>query len=264
MKGLVFELTNTVAIVTGGGTGIGRAISMKLAEAGADVVVTSRNPDHLEPVTKDIASIGRRSLAVTADVRKPDDVAHVMKRVTEEFEGVDILVNNAGASFRCAAEDISPNGWNAIIGINLTGPFLFSQAAAKIMMKGGGGKIINISSIGGRDGDPGMAAYGAAKAGLINLTKTLAVEWASHNIYVNCIAPGLIFTEGVMEVFGMDKGAPPPRVRTALGRGGWPDEIANTVLFLASEASSYITGQTLCVDGGQGPRVKEGYFPFFP
>jgi NAD(P)-dependent dehydrogenase (short-subunit alcohol dehydrogenase family) len=132
------------------------------------------------------------------------------------------------------------------------------------MMKQGGGNIINISSLGGRDGDPGMAPYGAAKAGLINLTKTLAVEWARHHIYVNCIAPGMILTEGVMEVFGIDKGAPPPRVRTALGRAGRPDEIANVVLFLASDASSYINGQTICVDGGHGPRVKDGYWAYFP
>ena len=252
MDGLSFELTGKVAIVTGGGTGIGRAISRKLAEAGACVVVASRNLDHLEPVVKEITSRGGRSLAVVADVRKPEDAAKMVERATQEFTRIDILVNNAGASFRCPAEEISPGGWNAIIGINLTGPFLCAQAVAKVMMKHGGGKIINISSLGGRDGDPGMAHYGAAKAGLINLTKSLAVEWAKHNIYVNCIAPGLVRTEGAYSA--MDLTSEEERTKAIpLGRAGQPAEIGYAVIFLASEASSFLTGETIAVQGGPRP-----------
>ena len=244
-----FDLTGKVAIITGGGTGIGRGIALEFAKAGVDVVVASRNMANLEKVVEEIKALGRRSLAVATDVRIPEQVDNMVKQTVDEFGKIDILVNNAGASFVCPAEDMTPNGWDAVIGINLKGPFLCSKAVAKVMIKQKSGKIINIASVAGLNASPGMSHYGAAKAGLINLTKTLAVEWAPHNIYVNCIAPGLVRTEGAYSAMGLDdegqraQGIP-------LGRAGRTEEIAYMVICLASEASSFLTGETIAVQGG--------------
>jgi len=246
-----FDLKDKVAIVTGGGTGIGRGIAIEFARVGADVVVASRNLENLEKVTAEIMSLGRRALAIATDVRKPEDVDTMVKRTLEEFGRVDILVNNAGAGFNCPLEDMSPGAWDVIMNIDLRGVFLCSRAAGKVMIQQKKGKIINISSIAGVYGSPMMAHYGAAKAGVINFTKSLAAEWAKHNINVNCIAPGPILTEGyqlLREAGGL--GDLPPG-RNALNRWGRPEEIAYATIFLASEASSFVTGETICVDGGQ-------------
>lgn len=246
-----FDLKDKVAIVTGGGTGIGRSIAIEFARVGADVVVASRNLENLEKVAAEIMSLGRRALAIATDVRKPEDVDTMVKRTLEEFSRVDILVNNAGAGFNCPLEDMSPGAWDVIMNIDLRGVFLCSRAAGKVMIQQKKGKIINISSIAGVYGSPMMAHYGAAKAGVINFTKSLAGEWAKHNINVNCIAPGPILTEGyqiLREAGGL--GDLPPG-RNALNRWGRPEEIAYATIFLASEASSFVTGETICVDGGQ-------------
>ena len=246
-----FDLKDKVAIVTGGGTGIGRGIAKEFARVGADVVVASRNFENLEKVAAEIMSLGRRALAIATDVRKPEDVDNMVKRTLDEFGQVDILVNNAGAGFNCPLEDLSPGGWDAIMNIDLRGVFLCSRAVGKVMIQQKKGKIINISSIAGVYGSPMMAHYGAAKAGVINFTKSLAAEWAKHNININCIAPGPILTEGyqiLREAGGL--GDLPPG-RNALNRWGRPEEIAYAAIFLASEASSFVTGETICVDGGQ-------------
>ena len=244
-----FDLTDKVAIVTGGATGIGRGIALEFAKAGADVVVASRKLPNLEKVVAEIEALGRRSLAVTTDVRIPEQVDNMVKQTVAKFGRIDILVNNAGASFTCPVVDMTPNGWDAIIGINLKGPFLCSRAAAKVMIEQKGGKIINIASVAGINGSPGMAHYGAAKAGLINLTKTLALEWAKHNIYFNCISPGLIMTEGAYAALGLADEAESVN-RIPLGRAGKTEEIGYAVIFLASEASSFLTGETIAVQGG--------------
>ena len=244
-----FELTNEVAIITGGGTGIGRSIALEFAKAGADVVVASRKLENLEKVVKEIQALGRQSLAIATDVRVPEQVDNMVKETVDTFGKIDILVNNAGASFPCPLEDMTPNGWDAVIGINLKGPYLCSRAVGKVMIQQKGGKIINIASVAGINGSPGMAHYGAAKAGLINLTKSLAVEWAKHNIYVNCIAPGLVRTEGAYAA--MDLTNEEERVKgIPLGRAGQPAEIGSAAIFLASEASSFLTGETIAVQGG--------------
>lgn len=248
----IYDLTGRVAIVTGGGTGIGKAISLDLAQAGANLTIASRDPAHLEGTAKAIRALGRECLTVPTDVRQPDQVENMVKQTLNELGRLDILVNNAGASFRAPAEKISPNGWNAVIAINLTGTFLCCRAAFETMAKQKKGVIINISSIAGRDGDPGMAHYGAAKAGVINLTKSLAAEWAKYGIRVNCIAPGPVETEGVKQVFAVKGGE--VIAQMALGRWGQPEEVAHAVLFLTSEAASFITGVTLDVDGG--PRMR--------
>lgn len=245
-----FSVENKVIIVTGGGTGIGKYISLECAKAGAKMAIASRRLEHLEPIVKQIKDMGGQALAVVADVRKPDDIDNMVRKTIEEFGTIDVLVNNHGASFRSPLEEISLNGWNAVVSINLTGVFLCSKAVAKKFIEWKKpGNIISLSSIAGRDGSNLMAHYGAAKAGVINLTKTMALEWAKYGIRVNAIAPGFIETEGVKEVFGAEvveklaKKAP-------LGRAGRPEEIAYTVIYLASDASAYVHGETICVDGG--------------
>jgi len=244
-----FDLTDRVAIITGGGTGIGQGIALEFAKAGADIVLASRKIPNLEKVVGEIKALGRRALAIGTDVRIPEQVDSMVKQTVDAFGKIDILVNNAGASFVCPLEDITPNGWDAVIGVNLKGPYLCCRAAGKVMIGQKSGKIINISSVAGIIGTPGLAHYGAAKAGLINFTKSLAAEWAKYNIYVNCIAPGWIRTEGAYAAADMaseekiTKGIP-------LGRTGQPAEIGSVAVFLASEASSYLTGETLAVQGG--------------
>jgi len=246
-----FDLKDKVAIVTGGGTGIGRSIAIEFARVGADVVVASRNLENLEKVAAEIKSLGRRALAIATDVRKPEDVDAMVERTLEEFSRVDILVNNAGAGFNCPPEDMSPGAWDVIMNIDLRGVFLCSRAAGKVMIQQKKGKIINISSIAGVYGSPMMAHYGAAKAGVINFTKSLAGAWAKHNINVNCIAPGPVLTEGYQIVRDAGGLGDLPPGRNALNRWGRPEEIAYAAIFLASEASSFVTGETICVDGGQ-------------
>lgn len=256
MTNTIFGLRDRVAIVTGGGTGIGRGIALEFAKAGADVIVASRNLENLEKVAGEIRDLGRRSLAVATDVRKPEDVENMVQRTTEGFGRIDILVNNHGAGFNCPVEELSPGGWDAIVGINLKGVFLCSKAVGKVMIQQQRGKIINIASIAGLYGSPTLAHYGAAKAGVINFTRSLAQEWGKHNINVNCIAPGPIVTEGYVEILKASGASEPPPLQNALRRWGHPEEIAYAAIFLASEASNYMTGETISVDGG--PRVAEG------
>jgi NAD(P)-dependent dehydrogenase (short-subunit alcohol dehydrogenase family) len=251
-----FDLKDQVAIVTGGGTGIGKAISEALAQSGAHVVLCSRKMEHLGPTAEKIMEMGRKSLALTCDVRSEDQVKAVIGKTVETFGRLDILVNNAGASFVCPIEDVSINGWNAIFGINVAGTFLFSKYACAEIQKQGKGAIVNIASIAGRDGAPMMAAYGAAKAAVINFTKALAVEFAQYKIRVNAVAPGMIITEAVQEQMGITPESTQDRfVHRPIPRWGKPEEIAWPVVFLASEASSYMTGETIYIDGG--PRGLE-------
>ncbi len=252
----IFDLTDRVAIVTGGGTGIGRGIALEFATAGADVIVASRKLENLERVASEIRGLGRRSLAIATDVRKPEDVENMVQVTLKELGRIDILVNNAGAGFNCPVEDLSPGGWDAIVGINLKGVFLCSKAVGRVMIQQQKGKIINIASTAGLYGSPTLAHYGAAKAGVINFTKSLAQEWGKYNIYVNCIAPGPVVTEGFMEVLKATGITEPPPPHNILQRWGRPEEIAYAAIFLASEASNYMTGETICVGGGS--RVAEG------
>ena len=249
-------LQDKVAIVTGGGTGIGRIIARDMAKVGAHIVVASRNPEHINPAAEEIHELGRQSLAVTVDVRVPEQVDNLVNATMDKFGRIDILVNNHGALFQCAVEDLSPGGWNAIIGINLTGVFLCSRAVGKVMIQQKRGKIVNIVSIAGLYGSPMTAPYGAAKAGVINFTKSLAMEWAQHNIYVNAVAPGPVLTESGRDLlWSSPELQQKMRERVPLGRYGEPEEVANAVIFLASDASSYITGETLYVDGGPSLRA---------
>ena len=255
-----FSLEGKTAIVTGGGTGIGKSIAIEFAKAGADVALCSRKIEHLEPVAKEIHRLGRRSFAMVVDVRVEDQVKALVDRAVSEFGRLDVMVNNAGASFRAKPEDISANGWNTVVGINLTGAFLGCKYAGRQMMQQpGGGVIINISSVAGVYGSTMMPHYGAAKSGVIMLTRELGTAWGRKGVRVNCIAPGPVETEGYLEVLkktdpDADKTYASIASRVGMGRWGKVEEIAYPCVFLASDASSWITGTTIVVDGGPSPR----------
>lgn len=246
----LFDLKDRVAIITGGGTGIGKAMAIEFARAGAHIVVASRKIENLDKTVADVKALGREAIAIATDIRVPEQLNNMVKQTVDKFGKIDILVNNAGASFPVKVEDISPNGWNVVIAINLTGVFLCSVAAGKVMIQQKRGKIINIASMAGFSGNPGMAHYAAAKAGVINLTKTMAVEWAPHNININCIAPGLVATEGVkgQGIFDAESAKDKP-TEVPLQLPGKPEDIAHVALFLASDASNRMSGETIQVKG---------------
>ncbi len=243
----VFDLAGQVAIVTGGGTGIGKSIATEFARAGARVVVASRKLENLEKTVGDIKALGREAIAVVTDVRVPEQVDNMVKQAVDKFGKLDILVNNAGAGFPVKAEELSLNGWNAIISIDLTGVFLCSKAAAKVMIPQKKGKIINIASIGGIYSEPGMCHYSAAKAGVLSLTRTLATEWAAYNIIINSISPGWVETEGVrsQQILTDDKA----KGKSRLELPGKAEDIAYAALFLASSASDHMSGENLVIKG---------------
>ena len=258
MAGSAFSLEGKIAIVTGGGIGIGKSISIECARAGADIMLCSRRMEHLEQTADAIRQLGRRALPLTVDVRDQAQVNAVVQRTIEEFGRIDILINNHGASFRAPIEEISLNGWNAVVGINLNGVFLFTQAVGKHMIERQQGVIINISSMAGVRGSTMMSHYGASKAAVINFTATTAQAWAKHNIRVNCIAPGPIETEGYMDVLrqtnpNADEVYRRTAERVALQRWGRVEEIAHPTVFLASAASGFMTGATIHIDGGGLP-----------
>ena len=251
-----FSLEGKTAIVTGGGTGIGKSIAIEYARAGADVAIASRKLDHLEPVAAEIARLGRRTFAVAVDVRQEDQVKGLVDRAVADWGRLDIMVNNAGASFVAKPEDITANGWNAVVQINLNGVFFGCKWAGKQMMtQPNGGVIINISSIAGVRGSATMPHYGAAKAAVINYTRALAMAWGRQKIRVVCVAPGPVITEGYVD--NLKKNDPDAEAifrrvasRVGLGRWGKVEEIAWPCIFLAAEAGSFVNGATLEVDGG--------------
>ena len=258
-----FSLEGKTAIVTGGGTGIGKSIAIEFARAGADVALCSRKLEHLEPVAKEITGLGRRTFTVAVDVRQEEQIKGVVERAISEFGRLDIMVNNAGASFRAKPEDISVNGWNAVIQINLNGVFLGCKWAGRHMLERGQGAIINIASIAGVYGSTMMSHYGAAKSAVITLTRELAMSWGRKGVRVNCIAPGPIVTEGYVDV--LKKGGPEGEKayqaiadRVGIGRWGEVNEIAYPAVFLASDAASSIQGETLVIDGGPSAREDAG------
>ncbi len=243
-------LKGRVAVVTGGGTGIGAVISKELARHGADVVITSRNPEHHTQIVEEIQALGRRALAIPADVRDPEQTQTAAERTLEAFGRIDILVNNAAGNFLCAAEQLSPNGWRAVVDIVLNGTFLMSRAVLPAMKAQGGG-IVNIGANYAWLAAPYVAHSGAAKAGVLNLTRTLAVEWAPYGIRVNAVTPGPIEeTEGVARLMGDPQAHKAVIDSIPLRRLGKREEIAWAILFLLSPAAEYITGHNLVVDGG--------------
>jgi gluconate 5-dehydrogenase len=247
----VFNLEGKVAVVTGSSRGIGRAIAEGLARAGASVTLNGRNPEAVHSVAGAISPFGTRILPVTADVSKSADVEHLINTTVDTFGRLDILVNSAGISpYFKPAETMTETEWDEVLAINLKGVFLCCQAAGRVMIRQKSGRIINISSIAGQVALPRLLAYCAAKGAVNQLTRVLAVEWAPYHILVNAISPGYVdtdLTKGLREN---------PKRREALirqiplGRLGTPDEIAGAAIYLASDAASYVTGQTLGIDGG--------------
>jgi 3-oxoacyl-[acyl-carrier protein] reductase len=258
-----FSLEGKTAIVTGGGTGIGKSIAIEFARAGADVAICSRKLEHLEPVAAAIKDLGRKTFAVALDVRQEEQVKGMVERAVSEWGRLDIMVNNAGASFRAKPEDISVNGWNTVVQINLNGVFLGCKWAGKQMMaQKTGGVIVNLSSVAGVYGSTMMSHYGAAKAAVITLTRELGTAWARSGVRVNCIAPGPVETEGYLDVLkqaGPDGKKTYDRVAARVGMGRWGkvEEIAYPCIFLASDASSWMTGETIVIDGGPSPREMD-------
>lgn len=241
-------LEGRVAIVTGGSRGIGRAVAASLAEDGASVVVSGRDPGRVEVEAKELEALGALVLAVQADVARREDVDRLVDRARERFGRIDVLVNNAGITRDALLVRMKDDDWDAVLNVNLRGAFLMTRAVAKVMMRQKGGRIINIASTAGAMGNAGQANYSAAKAGLIGLTKAAARELAHWGILVNAVAPGLIDTD-------MTAGLPAEAreallAQVPLKRIGVAREVAEVVRFLAGDGAGYVTGQVIHVNGG--------------
>lgn len=248
----IFSLTDKVALVTGASRGIGRAIAIGFAEAGADVALAARTEADLETLAKEVDAAGRKALVLPTDVRERSAIEHMIDRTVAEFGHLDILVNNAGGSnFMSPVVGLRPEGWDKLRTLNLDSVFHATQIAAQKMVEGGGGSIIQIASVAGIQGAQGLSPYSAAKAGVIMMSQAIAKELGGSNIRVNSIAPGWIDTP-LNEWMTSDEAT----LREAekmipMGRIGRADEIVGAAIFLASDASSFVTGATIVIDGGQ-------------
>ncbi|WP_029421227.1 SDR family oxidoreductase [Alicyclobacillus macrosporangiidus] len=249
----LFRLDGKVAIITGGGRGLGQQIAQAYAEVGAKLVLCSRRVENCEQVKAEVEALGAEAVALPLDLTDPASVQRVVDETIARFGRIDILVNNGGASWGAPALEMPYDAWMKVIQTNLTGTFLMSQAAARHMKEQGGGKIINIASVAGLGGTApevlDAVGYNASKGGVITLTKDLAVKWARYGIYVNAIAPGFFPTKMTKVV--LEKSGDLIRRATPLGRVGGPRDLQGAALYFASAASDYTTGQVLAVDGGQ-------------
>ncbi len=250
-----FDLTDKVAIVTGGARGLGRTITLGLAHFGAHVVVADVLTEEAASVKAEIVAMGRRCLALTVDVTNADAVRGMVESCVTEFGAVDVLVNNAGVNVRKSIVDVTEADWDKVLDTNLKGAFLCTQAVGQVMAEKKRGSVINIASIFGFVGwDPPAGftetMYCASKGGIVQLTRAFAVEWAKHNVRVNAIAPAFLRTPLIERLWADDATREDILRRTPLARLGEPDEIIGPVIFLASDAASFVTGQTLVVDGG--------------
>ena len=245
-------LKGQVAVITGGGTGIGLAIARRLGALGARIVIGSRNSANLESGSAELRHAGLDPLAVQVDVRNPEQVDELVERSVRHFGHIDILINNAAGNFVCRAEELSPNGWNAVIGIVLNGSFYCSRAVGRHMIaRGQGGSIVSILANYVWTGSAGTIHSAAAKAGVMSMTQTLAAEWAKHRIRVNAVAPGPIESPGAAkQLWNTPEAVQRITELVPLKRWGKPEEIADAVAFLVAPGSGYITGEILTVDGG--------------
>ncbi|MGA3083447.1 MAG: glucose 1-dehydrogenase [Thermodesulfobacteriota bacterium] len=245
-----FSLKGKIALITGASRGIGRVLALGIAQAGADVVIASRKLPDLEKVAEEIRKIGRKCMAIPAHMGRIEEINNLVKQVVDEFGKIDILVNNAATNPTMAqAMDIDDRAWDSIMNLNLKGLFFLSQAVAKIMKEKGGGKIINIASIAGISPDI-LPIYSISKAGVIMATKVMAQQWAQYNIRANVVAPGMTKTGFSQPLWSNPDILKAVTGRNPMARVADPEEMVGAVIYLASDASSYVTGQVLAVDGG--------------
>jgi NAD(P)-dependent dehydrogenase (short-subunit alcohol dehydrogenase family) len=245
-----FDLTGKVAIVTGGGRGIGRAVALGLAQSGASVVVASRTQKEVEGVAEEIRKMGGKALALVTDLTVNDQLENLVNATVKEFGRIDILVNNAARSFLRSLLDLREDGWDKVFNTNVKAAWLLSRLVARKMIEQKGGRIINITTVGAEKAEPGMAAYGCSKAALKMLTRCMAREWAQHGILVNAVGPTLTRTEFSKPIWSNPEVAKHVSAAIPLGRLAEPEEMVGSVLFLASDAAQFITGHSLYVDGG--------------
>lgn len=248
----LFDLTGRVAIITGGSIGLGRQMAEGLAEMGANLVLCARKKERCQQAAKELQQLGVKALALGCDVKDPAAIQELVDATLAHFGRIDILINNAGTSWGAGVEEMRLEHWNKVIETNLTGTFLCAQAVGKVMIVQGRGKIINIASVAGLRGAPPefqAIGYHASKGGVISFTKDLACKWAAHNIQVNAIAPGWFPTHMSEVVIGRNKESLLKRI--PLGRFGNDRDLKGAAVFLASDASDYVTGHVLVVDGGQ-------------
>ena len=250
-----YDFSGRVTLVTGGSRGIGFATAQAFARAGARVAITGRGEEDLETAA---ARIGSACLPIQADAGNPGDVQRVAAETLSALGRVDVLVNNAGIGLHTPAEDTSEADWRRILDVSLTGAFQLSQSVGTEMLRAGGGSIVNVGSLTTFLGFPGRAAYGSSKAAIAELTRVLASEWGPRGIRVNCVAPGWIASSAMRRLIDQGTLDPEPmRSRAPLRRMGEPEDVADAILFLASDAARFITGATLPVDGGW---LAYGYF----
>ncbi|MCJ7803474.1 MAG: glucose 1-dehydrogenase [Desulfobacterales bacterium] len=245
-----FSLKNKVVLITGASRGIGQVTAIEMARSGADVAIASRKLPDLEKVAEEIRKTGRKCLPVPAHVGKMEEINNLVKRVLEEFGKIDILVNNAGTNPSMAqAIDVDERAWDSTMNLNLKGLFFLSQAVARVMKEKGGGIIINVASIAGITPDI-LPIYSISKAAAIMATKVMAQQWAPYNIRVNAIAPGLTKTRFSEALWNNPDILKMAMSKTPMARPGEPDEMVGAIIYLASDASSYVTGQVIAIDGG--------------
>ena len=250
MEASPFDLTGKVAIVTGASRGLGQYFGRALARAGADLAITSRDLESLHPFQQEIEAMGRRALALQLDVRDYHSIQHMVSAVHATYGKIDVLVNNAGCNVRKPALEVTWDDWNLILDTNLRGAFFVAQAVARHMIPRRYGRIINIGSITSVFGYAGLSPYSASRGGIKQLTMSLADDWGPHGVTVNCLAPGWFKTQQNRVLYENERWVEYITDRIPLRRPGRPDDLDGAVVFLASDASQYITGQTLLVDGG--------------
>jgi gluconate 5-dehydrogenase len=245
-----FDLTGKVALITGTSRGLGQYMGRALARAGADLVITSRSKESLAPFQQEIEALGRRAFPVSLDVRDHASIEDAVAEAVAHYGKIDVLVNNAGCNARKPALEVSWDDWNLVLDTNLRGTFFMAQAVARTMIPRGTGRIINIGSVTSVFGYAGLAPYGASRGGTRQLTMSLADDWGPHGITVNCLAPGWFKTAQNQVLYENAAWVEYLTDRIPLKRPGQPTDLDGAVVFLASDASAYITGQTLLVDGG--------------